>query len=112
MANFEMICAPSYKTFVIQLTNASKIAEARNILAGSEHGNTHVMGKIVKKPQSYNPGWSFHLDPDTISFFQVAIEVCDASPEYVEDHLDEACGAFLPGCMWCPWSSRLTREIA
>ncbi|WP_420845269.1 BP74-related protein [Nocardia arizonensis] len=31
---------------------------------------------------------------------------------YTEDHLDEACGAFLPGCFWCPWSSRLTREIA
>lgn len=51
------------------------------------------------------------LDPDTISFFTVAIEVCDATMTYTEDYLDEACGAFLPGCFWCPWSSRLTREL-
>ncbi|WP_460722683.1 BP74-related protein [Nocardia heshunensis] len=58
-----------------------------------------------------NPGWDFSLDPNTISFFTVAIEVCDSSIEYLEDNLDEACGAFLPGCVWCPWSSRLTREL-
>ena len=23
----------------------------------------------------------------------------------------EACGAFLPGCHWCPWDSQLTREV-
>jgi hypothetical protein len=69
------------------------------------------MGRIVKRPADYNPGWSFHINPDTISFFDFAIEVCDASPSYVEDHLDEACGAFLPGCYWCPWSSRLKEEI-
>ncbi|GAB2857045.1 hypothetical protein GCM10022221_65790 [Actinocorallia aurea] len=26
-------------------------------------------------------------------------------------HLDEACGAFLPGCHYCPWSSRLVDEV-
>jgi hypothetical protein len=45
-------------------------------------------------------------DPNTITFFTVAIEVRDASIDYVEDHLDEACSAFLPG-----WSSRFTREV-
>ena len=49
--------------------------------------------------------------PNSISFFSQAIEVCDANMMYVEDHLDEACGAFLPGCHWCPWDSRLTREV-
>ena len=54
---------------------------------------------------------SYHLDPSTINFFQMAIEICDANMRYVEDHLDEACGAFLPGCYWCPWDSRITREV-
>ncbi|MEV6153513.1 hypothetical protein AB0L53_24515 [Nonomuraea sp. NPDC052129] len=26
-------------------------------------------------------------------------------------HPDEACGAFLPGCFFCPWTSRLVREV-
>ncbi|EFA83873.1 hypothetical protein PPL_02943 [Heterostelium album PN500] len=59
----------------------------------------------------YNPTYSFHLASETISFFDVAIEVCDASTGYVEEHLDEACGPFLPGCLRCPWSGRLVKEI-
>jgi hypothetical protein len=101
----------SDKEFIIRLTNEERIAEARRIISGEEKEAIHVMGSIRKQRVDYNPGWSFHLDPDTITFFAIAIEVCDASIVYVEDHLDEACGGFLPGCVWCPWSSRLTREI-
>ncbi|APA94810.1 BP74-related protein [Nocardia seriolae] len=101
----------SGKEFVFELLNEQRIAEARRILSGEEKASTHVMGRIRKRPAPYNPGWSYMLDPDTISFFTVAIEVCDATMTYTEDYLDEACGAFLPGCFWCPWSSRLTREL-
>ncbi|CAO0790713.1 unnamed protein product [Mucor circinelloides] len=98
------------KDFVIELTDDAKIAEARRILSGEETDKIHVMGRIIKRQQGYNPYWSFHLDPSTISFFNHAIEVCDAGVTYVEDHLDEACGAFLPGCFFCPWTSKLIRE--
>jgi hypothetical protein len=101
----------SGKEFVFRLTNKDRIAEARRILSGEETMSTHVMGRIRKQRADYNPGWDFYLDPDTISFFTMAIEVCDSSIEYTNDHLDEACGPFLPGCFWCPWSSRLTREV-
>ena len=97
--------------FVIELTDESKIQEARNILNGTQKDKTHVLGKIIKRPAPYNSKWSYQLDPASISFFMVAIEVCDASISYVEDHLDEAGGAFLPGAYWCPWSSRLVKEI-
>jgi hypothetical protein len=101
----------SGQEFVIQLTNLQRIEEARRIISGEETMSVHVMGRIRKKTAPYNPRWNFYLDPDTISFFTVAIEVCDSSITYLEDNLDEACGAFLPGCVWCPWSSKLTREI-
>ncbi|GAA2724979.1 hemopexin repeat-containing protein [Actinocorallia aurantiaca] len=101
----------SGKEFVFQLTDSGKIEHARKILKGEETQETHVMGRLRKTRASYNPNWSFHLDPDTIQFFAMAIEVCDANIQYVEDHLDEACGAFLPGCHWCPWTSSLTREV-
>ncbi|WP_232320084.1 BP74-related protein [Herbidospora daliensis] len=99
------------RKFVIELTDQAKIDHARRILKGEEKDKIHVMGRIKKRAAPYNPGWSFHLDPTTIMFFQHAIEVCDANTSYVEDHLDEACGAFLPGCFWCPWSSRLVAEV-
>lgn len=99
------------KEFVIELIDEQKIAHAHRILSGEEKSRIHVHGRIVKKTASYNPGWTFHLDPTTIDFFELAIEVCDASMDYVQDHLDEACGAFLPGCHWCPWSSRLVRAL-
>ncbi|MFI6291004.1 calmodulin-binding protein [Nonomuraea sp. NPDC050790] len=97
--------------FVIKLTDPAKIAHARRILSGEETQRVHVIGRIIKRTADYNPRWSFHFNPDTIDFFEVAIEVCDSTIPYTEDHLDEACGPFLPGCVWCPWTSRLTREL-
>ncbi|KYG05109.1 calmodulin [Sorangium cellulosum] len=99
------------KEFIFEITDQAKIDEARKILSGEEQFKVHVMGRIVKSRKDYNPDWSFHLDPTTITFFGLAIEICDANTQYVEDHLDEACGAFLPGCHWCPWTSKLTREV-
>ncbi|KAM9983496.1 hypothetical protein ACTFIY_000232 [Dictyostelium cf. discoideum] len=97
--------------FIIKLTDSGKIQKARDILSGKETDEVHVMGRIKKRNESYNPHFSFIIDPDTVTFFNIAIEVCDATTNYVEDHLDEVCGAFLPGCFWCPWSSKLTKEV-
>ncbi|MGH6745831.1 hypothetical protein [Novosphingobium sp.] len=101
----------SDQEFIFELTDEDKIAHARRILSGEEQEKVHVTGRIRKRTAPYNPKWSYHLEPATIDFFAVAIEVCDADMRYVEDHLDEACGAFLPGCHWCPWDSRLVREV-
>lgn len=107
---FEQPSSPGIE-FIIQLNNENAIQKALDILSGKEKDEVHVHGRIVKRTQPYNPKFNFYLDPDTINFFSVAIEVCDANMLYVEEHLDEAGGAFLPGGHWCPWDSRLTREI-
>ncbi|MET8005678.1 BP74-related protein [Nonomuraea glycinis] len=96
---------------VLKLTDPAKIQHARELVTGITNDRPHVLGRIVKRPAPYNPRWSYHYNPETVDFFDFAIEVCDASIPYVEDHLDEAGGAFLPGLVWCPWSSRLVREI-
>ncbi|WP_211328515.1 calmodulin-binding protein [Thermomonospora umbrina] len=98
-------------TFVLKLTDPLQIAHARALLDGTTTERPHVFGRIVKRTASYNPRWSYHYDPTTIGFFDYAIEVCDATIPYVEDHLDEAGGPFLPGLLWCPWTSRLAREL-
>jgi hypothetical protein len=99
------------KEFVFQLTDANLISEARAILANPHSTKVHVQGKVITKSATYNPNWSFHLDPASIGFFEMQMEVCDANVSYVEDHLDEVGGAFLPRNFWCPWSSRLIREL-
>ncbi|WP_329083667.1 MULTISPECIES: BP74-related protein [unclassified Streptosporangium] len=98
-------------TAVLKLTDPAKIQHARDLLSGATTEKPHVVGRILKRPAPYNPLWSFHYNPDTIDFFDYAIEVCDATLPYVEDHLDEAGGPFLPGLVWCPWTSKLVREI-
>ncbi|WP_246179192.1 calmodulin-binding protein [Actinomadura decatromicini] len=96
---------------VLKLTDPAKIQHARDLVNGETTDRPHVIGRILKRQADYNPRWSFHYNPDTVDFFDVAIEVCDATIPYVEEHLDEAGGAFLPGLVWCPWTSRLIREI-
>ncbi|AYV31576.1 calmodulin-binding protein [Streptomyces sp. CJ_13] len=98
-------------TFVIQLTDPAKIRQARDVINGVDTENISVMGKIVKTPASYNKPWKYSLAPSTVKFFSMATEVCDASISYVNEHLDEVGGALLPNSTWCPWQSKLTREI-
>lgn len=98
-------------TLIIKLISPTRIQEARDILNGKETKKVHVMGIVVKNPADYNPGWSYHLSPFSIQFFEGSIEVCDGAFRDIEQHLDEVCGASFPGCLFCPWSSKLTREI-
>lgn len=97
--------------FVFKLTDPSKIAAARSILQGTERDKVHVQGTVVKTRAPYNPNWSFHLDPPSIAFFEIQIEVCDANITYVETNLDEIGGSTLPRSFWCPWSSRVSMEV-
>ena len=97
------------KTFVIEITRPDRVEEARQIIADKK--TKGVMGTVIPRPANYNSPWSWHLAPDSISFFEMAIEVCDANVEYLEKHLSEIGTDFLPNCHWCPWSSRLLEEI-
>ena len=98
-------------TLIIKLISPIRIQEARDILNGKETKKVHVMGTVVKWPADYNPGWSYHLAPFSILFFEGSIEVCDGAFRDIEQYLDEVCGASFPDCLFCPWSSELTREI-
>ncbi|MFF3849493.1 calmodulin [Streptomyces sp. NPDC002328] len=110
-AYFTFTYPPTPERFTIQLTDPAKIQHARNILNGTETREIHVGGRIIKRQVPYNRDWSFHLDPNSIDFFERAVEVSDAHIQQVEHHLDEAGGAFLPDLMWAPFGSRLEREV-
>lgn len=95
---------------VIKLTDPIKIQKARNQINGIEP-KLHIIGNILKGKACYNPDYNFYYDSNTIDFFEMAMEVCDANFKYVEEHLDEIGGAFLPGNILCSWSSYLVSEI-
>ena len=99
------------KLFTVEMTNPKDIEHARALIKGKTREMQHVMGKIVKSKAWYNKQWSYHIDTRTVSYFDFAVEVCDATIPYVQKHLAEAGGAFLPGLTWCDWSSRLVREV-
>jgi uncharacterized protein (TIGR03437 family) len=98
-------------TFVIQVTAPASIQQARDQLLLPQSERSHVTGTVVKAPSFYNAPWGYHLDPASIGFFDTSVEVCDANPQYVQDHLSEVGGALLPENRWCPWNSTLTAEI-
>nr|MBA3324888.1 hypothetical protein [Paracoccaceae bacterium] len=61
---------------------------------------------------AYNIGWSYHLDPSSVFFFEMSTEVGDSTMRYIEDHLPEIGGALLPGSVWTGWSSLVLDELA
>lgn len=109
-AYFEMTDV-THHVFVVKMTKPEDIEHARELLRGETRDRPHILARIVKRTAEYNHRWSYHVAPETVGFFDFAIEVCDATIPYVEEHLDEAGGAFLPGLVWCDWSSRLVREL-
>jgi hypothetical protein len=109
-AYFEMTDVTGER-FVVEMTDPEDIDHARALLSGETRQLPHIMGRIKARPAEYNPMWSYHVEPRSVTFFDFSIEVCDATIPYVEEHLDEVGGAFLPGGYWCDWSSRLVREL-
>jgi len=100
----------SSEDFIAEIRNPQTIESARLQISGEEPLKG-VTGIIIPTRVDYNPNYSFHYDPNTVEFFEVAIEVCDSTFQYTEEHLAEAGGAFLPGFRLCPWSSRVVEEI-
>jgi Ca2+-binding RTX toxin-like protein len=101
----------SQETFVVRLDDPAEIAHARAIVAGTTTADLRIAGTVVKSEAAYNIGWSYHLDPDSIFFFEVSTEVGDSTMRFIEDHLAEVGGALLPGSVWTPWTSELLDEL-
>ena len=93
-------------SFVLKLTDEDKIDHAREVLWGTETELVHVMGDVIESPASWNPGWSFHVEPDSVGFFELSIEACDGSIAWVD-----ANGGPFDG-FWCPWSSEILSELS
>jgi Ca2+-binding RTX toxin-like protein len=101
----------SNEIFVIELRDPDPIEHARALLDGSDSSDPLIAGIVVKSAADYNIGWSYHLEPDSIFFFEVSTEVGDSTMRFIEDHLEEVGGELLPGSLWTGWSSALVDEL-
>lgn len=97
--------------FTVKLVQEREVQHAKDLVSGATNEEPHVVGRLRTYPAMYNPGWSFRYDLETVHFLSYAIEVCDATLPYVEDHLDEVGGPLPPGLVFCPWTSEIVREV-
>lgn len=83
----------------ILLTDPVDIGIAQRLLAGEAAPNI-PNGLIVRGDRGVNTGYSWHIDPSSVEFADMTMEVCDGVPSFVED-------GTLEGDRYCPWDARV-----
>jgi len=87
------------ETYKVELATPELIAHAEKLLAGEEIAAI-PNGTVVRDDAGVNEPWSWHIDPATLEFADMTIEVCDGLPSYVEDRT-------VTSEQYCPWSAKL-----
>jgi hypothetical protein len=99
------------KPFIATITSASGIASFEHYLKKGqvqvlENGDPDMgifNGSLRRRIPSPDHNWPFEFVSAKLEVADVAIEVCDASMQFLEDNLDE----WLSDVgSWCPFSSR------
>jgi len=91
--------------FRVWTTNPQTIHDLHELQQGTSTANI-PNGRILRGPgrASHNAPYHWHLDPQDITMAEVAIEVCDGLPSYVEENVDE----FVERVgRYCPWAATL-----
>ena len=54
----------------------------------------------------HNTPWAWHIDPQEVGLAEFTIELCDGTPQFVEDEL----GYWLNTVeRFCPWTAKLMK---
>jgi hypothetical protein len=86
----------------VSITHPDGMAQARAAWSGESAANI-PSGDLVCSAISWNAPWHWYMEPETVRVVEVATEVCDAAPSYVEAN----CASFGTG-NYCPWGAELT----
>ena len=96
IVTFRVADSEQYK---IRLTDPTDIEMARKLLQGNE-APAIPNGVVIRGSSDANVGYSWHIDPDTVEFADVATEVCEGLPSDVEKGL-------ITSDRYCPWSAKV-----
>jgi len=87
------------ETYKIELATPELVAHAEALLAG-ESVAAIPNGVVVRDDPGPNAPWSWHIDPATLEFADMTVEVCDGLPSYVQDEI-------VTSDRFCPWSAKV-----
>jgi hypothetical protein len=87
------------ETYKVELATPELVAHAEALLAGEAVASI-PNGVVVRDDPGPNAPWSWHIDPATLEFADMTIEVCDGLPSYVED-------GTVTSDQYCPWSAEI-----
>ena len=85
--------------YKIELATPELVAHAEALLAGEDVASI-PLGRVVRDDPGVNAPWSWHIDPATLEFADMTIEVCDGLPSFVEDET-------VTSPDYCPWSAEI-----
>jgi hypothetical protein len=85
--------------FKIELATPELVEHAQELLAGEAVASI-PNGVVVRDDAGPNAPWSWHIDPVTLEFADMTIEVCDGLPSHVEEGV-------VTSDRYCPWSAEI-----
>lgn len=97
----DFLVAVGSEQLVVRTTDPDTIAAFRAVVAGTRTG--FPIGPLRAGDGGFNAPWTWHFDEDKTRLTEVAVEVCDGTPSFVEAHLSD-----FP--TYCPWSARVLGE--
>lgn len=86
------------ESFRVKINDEDVAAAADSLLSTGAEMN--IIGPLRPGDGGFNAPYSWHLDPDSISFVDLTIEVCDGKPSFVEEDLDYWMNTVET---YCPW---------
>jgi hypothetical protein len=94
----EFVVEVEGERFVLRALDPETVRLATQNMQGGN--GMFPIGPLLRGDGGFNAPWSWHLDPEEVRLTEVAVEVCDGRPSYVEAHLDD-----YP--TYCPWGARV-----
>lgn len=94
------------ETFNIHLDDAAAIQEAERLLDTGASRN--VAGRLMRGDGGFNAPYGWHLDPATVEFADITIELCDGLPSFIDEDLDywvDTVGQY------CPWGVTVVARV-
>ena len=91
--------------FKVWVTNEETIEDLEALQSGESTANI-PNGLVQTGPGQgdHNAPYSWHMDPENISMAETTIELCDGSPDYIEENLQEWMDTVE---RYCPWGAEL-----
>ena len=97
----EFVIDVSGERFVLRLTDPQTIQLAEDNRLG--RNSQFPIGPLRAGDGGFNHPWTWHFDPAETRFTELAIELWDGRPSYVEAHKRD-----YP--QYCPWGARVVER--